>query len=86
MSLFLLKILVFSNERAFTAYLGSLMAVRLNQLTLTMSCPQAVGDGKGTAKEFLEDIASQESEAERSLMHRCVIIAFRIAGLRDEKP
>lgn len=34
--------------------------------------PQALGDGKGTAKAFLEDIASQESEAERSLMHRWV--------------
>lgn len=33
---------------------------------------QALGDGKGTAKAFLEDIASQESEAERSLMHRWV--------------
>ncbi|KAG0623205.1 hypothetical protein M758_3G156100 [Ceratodon purpureus] len=31
---------------------------------------KAVGNGEGTAKDFLEDIASQESEAERSLMHR----------------
>lgn len=38
-----------------------------------MPSSQAVGNGEGTAKEFLEDIASQESEAERSLMHRCVI-------------
>ena len=32
-----------------------------------------MGDGKGTAKDFLQAIASQESEAERSLMHRFVI-------------
>ncbi|KAG0553488.1 hypothetical protein KC19_12G015100 [Ceratodon purpureus] len=31
---------------------------------------KALGDGKGTAKDFLQAIASQESEAERSLMHR----------------
>lgn len=35
-----------------------------------MEHDQALGDGSGTAKAFLEDIANQESEAERSLMHR----------------
>jgi hypothetical protein len=33
---------------------------------------KTAGDGKGTASAFLEEIASQESEAERSLMHRYV--------------
>ncbi|CAM6090604.1 unnamed protein product [Calypogeia fissa] len=31
---------------------------------------QALADGRGTAKAFLEDVANQEKEAERSLMHR----------------
>jgi hypothetical protein len=33
---------------------------------------KTAGDGKGTASAFLEEIANQESEAERSLMHRYV--------------
>lgn len=52
--------------------------------------PQALGDGRGTAKAFLEEIASQESEAERSLMHRCVVEEIAssfcnigLAGLHD---
>ena len=34
------------------------------------------GDGKGTAKDFLETIAELESEAQRSLMHRFNISIF----------
>lgn len=31
------------------------------------------GDGKGTAKGLLDKIAEQESEAQKSFMHRSVI-------------
>ncbi|CAA6665517.1 unnamed protein product [Spirodela intermedia] len=41
------------------------------------------GDGKGTAKDFLEKIAELESEAQRSLMHRFNIAADLVESLGD---
>ncbi|CAM6108937.1 unnamed protein product [Calypogeia fissa] len=45
---------------------------------------KAIGDGIGTAKAFLEDIAGQESEAERSLMHRYNIATGLTQRAKDE--
>lgn len=36
------------------------------------------GDGKGTAKALLDKIANMESEAQKSFMHRSVLMAFQI--------
>jgi alpha-glucan,water dikinase len=45
---------------------------------------KTAGDGKGTASAFLEEIASQESEAERSLMHRYNIATGLTQRAKDE--
>ncbi|KAL3680910.1 hypothetical protein R1sor_023866 [Riccia sorocarpa] len=43
-----------------------------------------LGDGKGTAKDFLQEIADQESEAQRSLMHRYNIATGLTDRAKDE--
>ncbi|KAH9535846.1 hypothetical protein CY35_17G074900 [Sphagnum magellanicum] len=45
---------------------------------------KTAGDGKGTASAFLEEIANQESEAERSLMHRYNIATGLTQRAKDE--
>lgn len=45
---------------------------------------KAVGDGRGTAKGLLHAIAEQESEAERSLMHRFNIATGLTNRAKDE--
>ncbi|XP_078431016.1 pyruvate phosphate dikinase, PEP/pyruvate binding domain-containing protein [Wolffia australiana] len=42
-----------------------------------------IGDGKGTARDLLEDIAGLESEAERSLMHRFNVTADLVGSMGD---
>ncbi|KAL2621231.1 hypothetical protein R1flu_001436 [Riccia fluitans] len=43
-----------------------------------------LGDGSGTAKAFLQEIADQESEAQRSLMHRYNIATGLTDRAKDE--
>ncbi|BBN15240.1 alpha-glucan, water dikinase [Marchantia polymorpha subsp. ruderalis] len=45
---------------------------------------KALGDGAGTARAFLEEIANQESEAQRSLMHRYNIAVGLASQAKEE--